>query len=86
MEIDQILKMDGLSLEKLYKLSYHSELGINLKKNLHYFDKKSLFDELIRINAWYDSCDLLYDIATDYRIKSLQSAFLRNSSRNPLGL
>lgn len=34
-----ILKKDGLSLEKLEELSYHSHLGIRLKKNLHYFDK-----------------------------------------------
>ena len=37
---NQILKKDGLSLEILYKLSYQSKLGINLKKNLHYFEEK----------------------------------------------
>ena len=41
--IDNFLKKDGLSLEKLNALSYHSALGINLKKNLHYFDKDALF-------------------------------------------
>ena len=45
----------GLSLEILYKLSYQSKLGINLKKNLHYFEKNSLFQELICVNEWYDS-------------------------------
>ena len=71
--IDQILRKDGLSLEKLNQLSYQSQLGINLKKNLHYFDKNNLFNELILVNEWYDSSDLLYTIATDYRIKSIQS-------------
>ncbi len=41
--IEKILKRDGLSLEKLEEISYHSQLGINLKKNLHYFDKQGLF-------------------------------------------
>ena len=74
---NQILRKDGLSIEKLDKLSYCSKLGINLKKNLHYFDKKSLLKEVVQINEWYDSCDLLYNIATDYRVKSVQSAFLK---------
>lgn len=52
---NQILKKDGLSLEILYKHSYQSKLGINLKKNLHYFEKNSLFQELICVNEWYDS-------------------------------
>lgn len=52
---NQILKKDGLSLEILYKLLYQSKLGINLKKNLHYFEKNSLFQELICVNEWYDS-------------------------------
>ena len=72
-----ILKKDGLSLEKLEELSYHSHLGIRLKKNLHYFDKDSLFRELDEVNAWYDSCDGLHDIVPEYRIKSIQSARLK---------
>lgn len=75
--IDDILKKDGLSLDKMKSLSYRSNLGIHLKKNLHYFDKERLFEELDRINAWYDSCDILHNIATDYRIKSVQSARLK---------
>ena len=43
---EDILKKDGLSIEKLEKLSFQSKLGIRLKKNLHYFDKKALFAEL----------------------------------------
>ena len=37
--MSNILERDGLTLELLKQLSYKSELGINLKKNLHYFDK-----------------------------------------------
>ena len=39
---DQLLKMNGLSLEILDFLSYESQLGISLKKNLHHFDKDLL--------------------------------------------
>lgn len=46
-----ILKKDGLSIEKLEQLSYRSKLGIRLKKNLHYFDKDTLFTELEGINV-----------------------------------
>jgi len=72
-----ILKRDGLDLETLRRLSYHSELGINLKKNLHYFDKEKLFEELVKVNSWYDEFDELHDLALDYRIKSTQSAMMK---------
>lgn len=48
-----------------------------LKKNLHYFDKESLVQELININKWYDTCEQLHEIAIDYRIKSVQSAVMK---------
>lgn len=35
-----ILQRDGLTIELLEKLSYKSELGINLKKNLNILIKK----------------------------------------------
>lgn len=75
--VSDILKKDGLSLYILEKLSYHSRLGIRLKKNLHYFNKQDLFKELEDINEWYDTCEYLHDIITDYRIKSIQSARLK---------
>ena len=78
-----ILKKDGLSIEKLEQLSYRSKLGIRLKKNLHYFDKDTLFTELEGINEWYDSCEFLHDIVTDYRVKSIQSAYLKYSRYYP---
>ncbi|MDO4292993.1 MAG: hypothetical protein Q4C65_07140 [Eubacteriales bacterium] len=78
-----ILKKDGISLELLEQLSFHSKLGINLKKNLHYFDEDPLFEELASVNAWYDTTDCLCDIAIDYRIKSLQSARLKYNRYYP---
>lgn len=75
--MEDILKKDGLSFELLKKLSYQSSLGMRLKKNLHYFNKQELFDELQNVNEWYDLCSLLQEIAIDYRIKSIQSAILK---------
>jgi putative GTP pyrophosphokinase len=52
-----ILQRDGLTIDMLGRLSYQSEMGINLKKNLHYFDKDSIMEELIKVNEWYDTFD-----------------------------
>lgn len=75
--MSNILQRDGLSIELLSKLSYQSKLGINLKKNLHYFDKDSILAEIIKVNEWYDELEELHELALDYRIKSVQSAFLK---------
>lgn len=72
-----ILQRDGLTLELLRRLSYKSEMGINLKRNLHYFDKDTLIAELIKVNAWYDEYAELHELALDYRIKSIQSSILK---------
>lgn len=72
-----ILERWGLSMEVLIALSYRSQLGIRLKKNLHYFDKQALFDELCEINEWYDRCEILHTLSVDYRIKNIQSACLK---------
>lgn len=45
--IEDILKKDGLSLKMLEELSFHSNMNINLKKNLHYFDKEKLLSTLL---------------------------------------
>ncbi len=50
--MEDILKKDGLSLELLGDLSYQSGLGIRLKKNLHYFDRKALLEELVSVNKF----------------------------------
>ena len=65
-----ILQRDGLTIELLARLSYKSELGINLKKNLHYFDKDALVEEL-------------HELALDFRIKSVQSAILKYNRYYP---
>ena len=78
-----ILERDGLTIDLLKRLSYKSELGINLKKNLHYFDKDSLIDELKRVNRWYDAIEELHELALDYRIKSIQSAILKYNRYYP---
>ena len=78
-----ILQRDGLTIELLARLSYKSELGINLKKNLHYFDKDALVEELIKINEWYDEFEELHELALDYRIKSVQSAILKYNRYYP---
>lgn len=74
---EQLLKMNGLSIEILDVLSYESQLGIPLKKNLHYFNKETLIDELINMTCWLDEQDILSNIALDYRIKSLDSIILK---------
>ena len=75
--MSNILQRDGLTIATLEKLSYKSELGINLKRNLHYFDKELLFGEIIKVNEWYDEFGELHNLALDYRIKSVQSAMLK---------
>lgn len=75
--MEAILKRDGLSLELLSSLSYKSELGISLKKNLHYFKRDELLDELNSARKWYTSLGVLVDLPVDYRIKSAQSISLK---------
>lgn len=75
--MSNILQRDGLTIDLLKSLSYKSDLGISLKKNLHYFDKDTLVAELIKINEWYDEYIELHELALDYRIKSIQSALMK---------
>ena len=44
--IDNILELNGLSVEILKEISYQSKLGMSIKKNLHYFDRDILLKEL----------------------------------------
>lgn len=73
MHNEEILLLNGLSIEILNALSYESKLGISLKRNLHYFDKKLLIEELENMTAWLDEQSVFDGIALDYRIKSLDS-------------
>lgn len=70
---ENILKLNGLSIEILERLSYESDLGISLKKNLHYFDKVRLIKELSEMAEWYDEQTILEEVALDYRVKSIES-------------
>lgn len=74
---NQLLKMNGLSIEILDSLSYESQLGISLKKNLNHFDKDLLIQELIAMSEWLDEQEVLGDIALDYRIKSIDSILIK---------
>ncbi len=81
--MEDILKKDGISFTLLENLSYRTDLGIRLKKNLHYFDREVLFQELLKVNRWYDTCGLLRGLLIDYRIKSIQSAILKYEKYYP---
>lgn len=72
-----ILQRDGLTLKTLQRLSYKAMLGISLKKNLHYFNRDLLFQELIAISEWYDECAELHELTLDYGVKSIQSAMMK---------
>lgn len=74
---EQLLKVNGLSIEILDALSFESHLEIPLKKDLHYFDKNELIDELIAMTEWLDEQEILSEIAIDYRIKSLDSILMK---------
>lgn len=68
-----ILELNGLSQDILKQLSFKSKLNISLKKDLHYFDKNALLNELFDMTEWYDANTLLSEISLDYRIKSHES-------------
>lgn len=72
-----ILELNGLSEDILGVLSYESKLGLSLKKNLHYFDRHLLLQELIDMTEWFDGNTILSDLPVDYRIKSRDSFILK---------
>ena len=80
---EQVLKENGLSLAILDELSFESQLGISLKKNLHYFEKEPLLEELIYMSKWLDKQDILDDMSLDYRIKSRDSILLKYNRYYP---
>lgn len=69
--IEDLLKLNGLSIDILEKLSFPSKLGKSLKQNLHYFDKESLLTELTEVTEWLSEQVVLDEIALDFRIKSI---------------
>mgnify|MGYP002552348924 FL=1 len=80
---EQLLKMNGLSVDTLDALSFESHLGIPLRKDLHYFNKDALIDELSKLTEWLDEQEILLDIALDYRVKSVDSILLKYNRYYP---
>ena len=68
-----VLVLNGLSKDILDKLSYKSNLGISLKRNLHYFNKEDVINEMICFVNWLKNQPLLEDVPIDFRIKSIES-------------
>ena len=64
-----ILLLNGLSQSLMEELSFRSELGKSLKKNIHYFDKNDVVKEMEEMTNWLWSLESLDGIALDYRIK-----------------
>lgn len=77
------LEENGLSVDLLEKLSYHSDLGISLKRNVHYFDKERLLNEMEAMVDWLDEQEILSEIVLDYRIKSMDSIELKYNRYYP---
>ena len=75
--INNILKIYGLSIDIMEKLSFESKLDISLKNNLHYFDKDILFNEIKEYIDFLDESEILPNISIDYRIKSIDSVLLK---------
>ena len=71
--IEDLLKINSLSVPILEQLSYKTKLGKSLKQNLHYFDREDLLKELAEMASWLSEQEILEEIALDYRIKSIDS-------------
>ena len=70
---EAVLEMNGLSVDLLSRLSFHSQLGLSLKRTLRHFDREALITELMTMADWLDEQSELSEIALDYRIKSYAS-------------
>ena len=75
--MNSVLEENGLTIELLNQLSYKSQLGKSLKKNLHYFDKDELMKEMKNMVDWLDEQECFSNIVLDYRIKSMDSIKLK---------
>lgn len=51
---ENVLMVNGISVELLTQLSYHSQLRMSLKRTLRHFDKSALIDELMTMTEWLD--------------------------------
>ena len=77
MQIDDVLSMDGLTVDILKKLSYQSKLPLSLSRRIKDFDKKDLLDDLFAGQEWLDEQIWNFSLNIDYRIKSRQSIRLK---------
>ena len=68
-----VFVLNGLSKDILDKLSYKSNLGISLKRNLHYFSKDDVMKEMEEFTFWLTINETISELALDYRIKSMES-------------
>lgn len=73
MHINEILQLNGLSIEQLMSYSYKSQLGLSLKRTIKRFDKEALLAELREYTTQLELQCLDTQIAIDYRIKSEDS-------------
>lgn len=73
MHINDLLELNGLSLELLKQYSFRSQLGLSLKRTIRHFDKESLFAELRQYRNYLILQNIAENTALDYRIKSQDS-------------
>lgn len=71
--IDDILELNGLSVEYLTELSYMTKLGKSLKNSLRHFNKEDILAEVFDYADWLDTQDLYSVISIDFRIKAYES-------------
>ena len=71
--VEDVLMLNGLSVELLTQLSYRSRLGLSLIRTLRHFEREALIAELVSMTEWLDEQTVLSEIALDYRIKSYAS-------------
>lgn len=77
MQLDDVLSMDGLTVDILKKLSYQSKLLLSLSRRIKDFDKTDLLDDLFAGQEWLDEQIWNFSLNIDYRIKSRQSIRLK---------
>lgn len=73
MQIDDILAVNGLSIEQLAAYSYKSGLGLSLVRTIHRFDKDALLQDLFNYTSYLEDIDIASQVALDYRIKCYES-------------
>lgn len=70
---EDLLELNGLSVELLKILSFRSQLGKSLRNRLKSFEKDKLLEELFGMRKWLNELEILDEIDLDYRIKSKES-------------